>query len=227
MRQTEAGSDMSVFGAVQERTYKLIETGEYVFTLNDIEYEPNGAFGEALIWKWMLAPKEDPTAYICKANGDEFVLYQYTDVDLNIGSKQHAWAQLLYGKPLESGATPPDENELIGRRMVALLTHYTPKKGKNAGKPKEAIVDGSAKAFRGVQPNRPIQYAPAAEPAAPANDGRAALIEKVERLIGKAVKLETRMHADYVKLDLNDADDLQLQMLANSIQDEITKALDA
>lgn len=218
---------MSVFGAVQERTYPLVETGEYVFTLTDIEYEPNGAFGEALIWKWALAPKESPTAYICKTNGDEFILYQYTDVDLNIGSKQHTWAQLLLGRTLDKGDAPPDEQEIIGRRMTALLTHYTPKKGKNAGKPKEAIVDGSAKAFRGVQPNRPIQYAPVAEAPAPTNTTRAALLEKVERLIGKAVKLETAMHAEYVKIDLHAASENELQMLANSIQDEITKALDA
>ena len=52
---------MSVFGAVKERTYELVEQGEYVFTLNDIVYEPNGTFGETLIWKWLLAPTDAPT----------------------------------------------------------------------------------------------------------------------------------------------------------------------
>lgn len=218
---------MSIFGAVKERTYELVETGEYVFTLNDIEYSAAGQYGEALIWKWLVAPTSAPTDYICTPSGKEKEIWQYTDVDLNIGSKQHAWAQLLLGRTLEKGAAPPDEQDLIGRRMVAYLTHYVPKKGKNAGNPREQIVDGSAKPFRGPQPNRPIQYAPAQE-TAPADTGaRAALVEKVERLIGKAVKLETRMHADYVKLDLNEADETQLQMLANSIQEEITEALAA
>lgn len=216
---------MSVFGAVKERTYELIEPGEYVFTLNDIEYSPDGQFGETLIWKWLVALPTSPTDYMCNANGNERVIFQYTDVDLIIGSKQHVWAQLLLGRSLEKDAAPPDEQELIGRRMVAYLGHHTPKRGKNAGRPKEAITDGTAKPFRGPQPNRPIQYAPA-QPAAPADNGaRTALVEKVERLIGKAVKLETPMHADYVKIDLNEADESQLQMLANSIQEEIAEAL--
>lgn len=218
---------MSVFGAVKERTYELMQQGEYVFTLNDLEYSADGQFGEALIWKWLVALVEAPTDYICNASGNERVIHQYTDVDLTIGSKQHAWAQTLLGKPIKIGDAPPDEQELIGRRMVAYLNHHTPKRGKNAGKPREAILDGSAKPFRGPQPNRPIQYAPA-QPAAPADNGaRTALVEKVERLIGKAVKLETPMHADYVKIDLNEADESQLQMLANSIQEEIAEALAA
>lgn len=217
---------MSVFGAVKERTYELMQQGEYVFTLNDIEYSADGMYGESLCWKWLVAPIDAPTSYICNANGNERVIHQYTDVDLTIGSKQHAWAQILLGKTLDKGDAPPDENELLGRRMIAYLNHHTPKRGKNAGKPREAILDGSAKPFRGPQPNRPIPYTPAVS--TPADNGaRSALVEKVEKLIGKAVKLETPMHADYVKLDLNEADETQLQMLANSIQEEITEALAA
>lgn len=218
---------MSIFGAVKERTYELIEPGEYVFTLNDIEYSAEGQYGEALIWKWLVAPLSDGTAYICNANGNERVVHQYTDVDLTLNSKQHQWAQLLLGRKLEIGSPPPDENELIGRRMVAYLQHYVPKRGKNAGKPKESILENSEKPFRGPQPNRPIQYAPVQE-ATPVDDGaRKALVEKVEKLIGKAVKLETPMHAEYVKIDLSEADDTQLQMLVNSIQEEINEALAA
>jgi len=216
---------VSIFGAVKERTYELIETGEYVFTLNELEYSAEGMYGEALIWKWLMAPQSDPTDYIAKANGDPKTLFQYTDVELTLGSKQHEWASALMGKRLEKGDTPPEQDEIEGRRMVAYLTHYTVKKGKNAGQQKEQIVPGSAKVFKGPQPNS-VKYA-VAEPkqASPSAADRDAIVKRVEKLIGKAVMLETPNHLNYVAEDIAAADTVYLNGLAAEIEDEIKAAV--
>jgi len=137
-----------VLGAVQERTFELVPQGEWVFTLSEIEESSGGQYGDALIWKFYLSKAETPTDYILKANHDELTHWEYTDVDVNLGSKQHEWAQLLSGRTLAKGDAPPDDGELYGRSFRAYLTHKTLTRGKNAGSKKERIVEGSAQPFR-------------------------------------------------------------------------------
>lgn len=179
---------MVAFGAVQKRTYALIETGEYVWTLQDVG-EISGDYGDRMQWDFLVALKEDPTGYICNANGNERVLRFFTDQEITLGSRQHEWIQALTGKSYGVDADLPDGDELLSKRMIAYLTHYTPKKGKNAGVPKEDIVAGSAKPFKlpTAKTNGPAlaNRSVPAEPDVPDAD-RTALIADIKRQIRRA-----------------------------------------
>jgi hypothetical protein len=213
------------FGSVKEKEFKLIEQGEYVLTLNELE-ESTGQWGDRMIWKFLVAPKEDPTGYMCKDNGDEYTLWAFTDADIVIGSMGHEFAQTLTGRKLEKDDEPPSEDDLIGKRLIAYVTHETPARGKSAGKKREAIVAGSIKPFKGpgkkIAPNAPARPDPTAEDTA-----RAEAQTRVESLIGRAVKLGTPRHLEYMAIDLETADREQLLMLAATIQEEVMAALDA
>ncbi len=214
---------MVTFGSVKEKEYMLLEQDEYVLTLHELE-ESEGQWGDRMIWKFLVAPKEDYSAYICKANGDEYELWAFTDRDITLGSMAHEFAQVLSGRKLEKDDQPPDEDDLIGKRCLAYVTHETPTRGKSAGKKREAIVAGSIKPFKGpaktvarnVAPTKPSQQ----------DVDHAEWVEKAGRLIGKCVKLETPNHAAYVALDLEDSDADQLQQLCVTLQNEISAALD-
>ena len=217
---------MGLFGQVKAQSFDLIETGEYVFSLDEIDYQGQGEYGESLIWKWLIAPTHAPTDYICKSNGDEVRLYQFTKVDLVLGSKQHEWAQLLSGRTLAEGDEPPDSDELVGKRMVAYLTHYVPKQGKNAGNKKEQIVQGSGKPFKGMpaqRANPPTSIR--SEP--PVDTRRPELVAKLERLIGRAVKLDADGHRNLVAIDIEAATEDELEALILSAQEVVDRALDA
>lgn len=218
---------MVTFGSVKEKTFELIEPGEYVLTLNDLE-ESEGQFGDRLIWKFLIAPVSDPTNYINKrkdGSGDAKDIWAFTDPDIIIGSLMHEFVEKLTGRTFDKNSAPPTEDELLGRRIIAYITHYVPKKGKNAGNKQEQIVAGSVKAFKGPQPNKVI-LAPAAAPvAAPAS--RDELVKRVEKLQGKAVALETENHLAYIAVDLTSVDEDYLTTLANEIEAEVKAAVAA
>jgi hypothetical protein len=219
---------MVTFGAVKEREYVLIEQGEYVLTLSELE-ESVGQYGDRLIWKFLVAPREDPTAYICTANGNEKTVWAFTDLDIILGSLAHELVEKLSGKTFSKDTPPPDEDDLIGRRVLGYITHHTPKQGKNAGKKQEQIVAGSIKPFRGPQPNRVQKFDPKAARPEPTEDAqnRAKLMEEAGRQIGKAVKLGTPSHLEWVALDLDSAADETLQMVIRDAREEVQTALDA
>lgn len=225
---------MVTFGAVKEREFTLIEPGEYCLTLNDLD-DSTGQYGDRLIWKFLVAPTGDPTNYICKGregSGDEKDIWAFTDPDIILGSLQHEFVEKLTGRPFVKGSEPPDENELLGRRVLAYITHYTPKQGKNAGKKQEQIVAGSIKAFRGPQPNKVIapnvvhQAETVAEDAEDAAN-RAKLIEEAGRQIAKAGKLETPSASAWQSIDLAELADDALHMVIRDAKDEVQAALDS
>lgn len=213
---------MVSFGSVKEKTYELIEQGEYVFTLHEIG-ESQGQWGDRLVWKWLVAPTSDYAAYICNKNGDERTVWVFTDVDIVLGSIQHKVIETLTGKTFGKDSSPPDEDDLIGKRLVAYLTHETPTRGKNAGTAREAIVAGSIKPFKG--PGKTVaKNGTRPEPTAE-QEAHAEVKAEVEKLIGRAVKLGTPNHLDYIAIDLESADVTELQMVRNTIQAEVAKAL--
>jgi len=219
---------MVTFGSVKEKTYELLEAGEYVLTLNDLE-ESEGQFGDRLIWKFLIAPLSDPTNYINKrkdGSGDAKDIWAFTDPDIIIGSLMHEFVEKLTGRTFDKTSTPPTEDELLGRRIIAYITHYVPKKGKNAGNKQEQIVAGSVKPFKGPQPNKVIM-SPHADDLPADNQDRDALVKRVEKLIGKAVMLETENHLGFVGADLSKADTAFLQQLASDIEAEVKAAVAA
>lgn len=219
---------MSVFSgpALKERVYPLIAKGEYVATLNDLTYETGGTYGDSLLWKWLLAPKDDPTNYIARDDGNEKVHHEYTNPDIIVGSKAHEWIAALSGIVLGEGDEPPDSDDLIGGRMLVYINHKAPKQGPNAGKLREKFVDGSAQPFNLVPAKRVATTRAAAAPTEAVQE-RAALVNRVEKLIGKAVMLETPNHKQYVAVDLDDQDENDLAMLANTVDAEVKAAVAA
>lgn len=200
--------------------------GEYVATLNDLTYETGGTYGDSLLWKWLLAPTNDPTNYIARDDGMEKVHHEYTNPDIIVGSKAHEWIAALSGIVLGEGDVPPDSDDLLGKRMRVYVTHQAPKKGPNQGKLRERFVEGSAQAFDLAPAKRVAVPRAAAQPVAEAQD-RAALVKRIEKLIGKAVMLETPNHKQYIAVDLDEADDEQLTMLANTVDEEVKAAVAA
>jgi hypothetical protein len=220
---------MSVFSgpALLKKEYPLIPTGEYVVTLNDLTYETGGTYGDSLLWKWLIAEVSTPTDYLARDDGNEKVHHEYTNPDIIVGSKSHEWIAALSGIVLGEGDEPPDSDDLIGKRMKVYITHLAPKKGPNAGKLRERFVDGSAKPFNLVPPKR-VAHPQAERPAAaPVEQDRAALRKRVDKLIGKAVMLDTPHHLDYVAVDLDNTSDDDLTMLANTIEAEVKAAVEA
>ena len=219
---------MVTFGAVKEREFVLIEQGEYVLTLSELE-ESVGQFGDRLIWKFLVAPREDPTAYICTASGNEKTVWAFTDQDIIVGALGHEFVEKLTGQTFTKETPPPDEDDLLGRRVIGYITHHTPTKGKNAGKKQEQIVAGSIKVFKGPQPNAVKRFDPKAAAPAVSEDeqNRAKLIAEAERQIGKSVKLGTPSHLEFIAIDLQDASDDALHALIRDAKEEVQTALDA
>jgi hypothetical protein len=219
---------VSVFSgpAKLKKEYPLTPTGEYVATLNDLSYETGGTYGDSLLWKWLLAPVTDPTNYIARDDGMERVFHEYTNPDIIVGSKPHEWIAALSGIVLGEGDEPPESDDLIGKRMLVYVAHQAPKQGPNAGKLKERLVAGSSKPFNLV-PAKRVAVPQASRPAAPAAQDRDAIVKRVEKLIGKAVMLETPNHLNYVAEDINAAETDYLIGLAAEIEDEVKAAVAA
>lgn len=218
---------MVTIGAVKEREFTLIEPGEYVLTLSDLE-ESEGKFGDRLVWKFLVAPISDPTNYIAKENGDEKTVWVFTDPDIILGSMIHELVEKLTGRKFEKDDDPPSEEELLSRRVIGYITHYTPKQGKNAGKKQEQVVAGSIKPFKGPQPNKVVApNAPTRPKPSAADEARTELVAKVERIVGKAVRLETPSHMSWACLDYAELADDALEMILRDAQAEVNTALDS
>lgn len=203
---------MVAFGQVTKQQYKLIETGEYVFTLNDVG-EISGDYGDRMQWDFLVAEKDTPTEYFARDDGRERVLRFFTDTDITLGSKQHQWIQALAGRAFNEGDDLPDGSDILGKRMVAYLTHYTPKKGKNAGVAKEDIVVGSAKPFALTSRRTNGSGKPAAPAVEPEDDGaaeKATLIAEIKKQIRRATILDIESAASWGEVNLNEmsAEDL-------------------
>lgn len=220
------------FGAVRERTFELIETGEYVLTLNDLVEDNGGVYGDSLKWDWLVAPKEDPTNYISSRNGNERTLRVWTGADIVLGGQVHEWIQALLGITLADGDTPPDFDDLLGKRMVAYITHAAPKQGPNAGKMREKIVAGSAKRFGGTHKTvaRNVVREPAEDAPAPSMTpeddmaDRAALIEDAKKQIRKAAILDIPAAEQWAVIDLDGMSTEQLRAGLQTIKDAIAAA---
>jgi hypothetical protein len=88
---------MVSFGPVTKKQFKLIPTGEYVFTLDDVG-TTEGDFGERMVWDFFVAEKETPTEYMKKDDGTVHTLKFWTDVEVTLGSRQLEWISALTGR---------------------------------------------------------------------------------------------------------------------------------
>jgi hypothetical protein len=222
---------VATFGGVKEREYTLIEQGEYVLTLFKIE-ESEGQWGDRLTWQFLVAPREDYTAYISRSDGQEKTVWVFTDRDIIIGSFCQELVEVLSGRKFEKDDVPPEEDELLGKRCIGYITHETPTRGKNAGKKREKIVEGSLKPFRGpakriapdVMPPAPTQVN-----ADPSDDDveRATLVTRLQKQVAKLGKLNAgegeRAQAALEESDLGAAPVETIRQLL----DEVTKAVNA
>ena len=225
---------MVAFGAVKEKEFILLDVGEYVLTLSELE-ETEGQWGQRMVFKFLVAPKEDYSAYICKPNGEEFLLWAFTDTDIILGSLQHEFVEALAGRKFTKDAEPPTEEELIGKKMLAFITHETPSRGKNAGKKREAIVAGSIKPYRTpIAKTGSRTVAPPADPIPPddTDDGDRDLIvltlkKRVARLLKLDLEHGQKAQAALEASDLDTAPLADLERLSDAVAESITAALDA
>jgi hypothetical protein len=194
---------MVSFGQVKKKQYELIETGEYVFTLNDIG-EISGDYGDRMQWDFLIADKTAPTEYFARDDGKERILRFFTDTDITLGSRQHEWIQALAGRTFSEGDDLPEGADLLGKRMVGYLTHYTPKKGKNAGVAREDIVAGSVKAFALRKANGGTKAAapPKDDDDGDDDDDKAALIAEIKKQIRRAVILDIEPAAAWADVNV-------------------------
>jgi hypothetical protein len=220
--------NVSVFSgpAQLKKDYPLVDTGEYIATLSDLTYEAGGTYGDSLLWKWLLALPSDPTNYLCRDDGNEKTFHEYTSPDVIVGSKSHEWIAALTGKVLAEGDEPPDAEDLVGKRMRVYLTHQAPKQGPNVGKLRERFVQGSAKTFNLVPPKTVAKNITRPEPTEDEAE-RAELVSRLEKFIGRSVKMETPNHKAFVALDLSEGDADQLRQLIVTVQAEVQDALDS
>jgi hypothetical protein len=225
---------MVVFGAVKQREFTLIEQDEYVLTLDDIE-ESVGQYGDRLIWKFLVAPKDAPTDYIARDDGQAKTVWAFTDQDIILGSLQHELIEKLSGRTFGEGSAPPDAEDLLGKRVLGYITHHTPKQGKNAGKKQEQIVAGSIKPYRlpGQKANGAAKRAPdqVTADAGPEDVDRALVVSKLQAQVKKLTKLdpaegERAQEAVYAS-DLDEAPIAEIQALLDNVTAAVVAALDA
>jgi hypothetical protein len=114
---------MGLLGKATDKVqYELQAVGEYVWTLWDLTSE-TGQYGEQVKWVWLISPVSNPDAYIMRADGQqEKEIWQFSKPSIAKGSRARAWTEALLGRELKTGEEP-DDNDLIRRRMIALLVH--------------------------------------------------------------------------------------------------------
>lgn len=192
---------MVSFGPVTKKQFKLIPTGEYVFVLDDVG-TTEGDYGERMVWDFFVAEKESPTDYLTKDDGSVHTLKFWTDVEVTLGSRQLEWISALTGRTFGEDDELPDGGELLSKRMLAYLTHYTPKRGKNKGIAREDIVMGSAKPFALPRSKSNGAAKPSAPPAE-SDDDKAALIAEIKKNIRRAAILDIDAAAAWSDVDLD------------------------
>lgn len=142
---------MGLLGAASEKAqFELLPVREYIWTLWDMTSE-TGQYGEQVKWVWLISNPETPDEYICKNDGNEREIWQFTKPSLAKGSRARSWAEALMGRELRNGEEP-DDTDLIRHRMVGMLVHK-PNKSDPTIK-REAISDEIP--CRPYRPARPV-----------------------------------------------------------------------
>src|SRR3954463_14448013 len=103
---------MVTFGPVTKKQFKLIPTGEYVFTLDDVG-TTEGDYGERMVWDFFVAEKDTPTEYLTKDDGSVHTLKFWTDVEVTLGSRQLEWIAALTGRAFDDGDDLPDGGDIL------------------------------------------------------------------------------------------------------------------
>lgn len=223
---------MGLLGKAVEKTpRKLVPIGEYVWTLWDMILD-NGQYGEQIKWVWLISPLSDPDNYLCRDDGQEKEVWQFTKTSLARGSKAWVWSEALLGRQLRIDEEP-DDSDLIRRRMIAMLVH----KGKKSDPTdkNEAISDEIPP--RPFRPAQAAATAPASSGAQPveANATRAdidaqlaasdALRARVKKLIRNAELDETPGHERWAALDISNLADADVEAVGREIKEAMLAAV--
>jgi hypothetical protein len=226
---------MVTFGTVKDKKeFALLEPGEYVLTLSDIE-EVEGQYGDRIVWKFLIASKSAPTDYFARDDGQEKTLWAFSDPDIIVGSLAHEFIEGLTGQTFGKDSQAPSADDLLGKRIVAYVSHETPKTGKNAGVKREKIVAGSIKPYRlpGQKANGTAKRAPDQVTADAGSEDidRALVVSKLQAQVKKLLKLDPaegeRAQEALDASDLDDAPLAELQSLLDSVTVAVMEALDA
>lgn len=113
---------MGLLGAATDKAqFELLPVREYIWTLWDMSLE-TGQYGEQVKWVWLISNPETPDEYICRNDGVEREIWQFSKPSIAKGSRARAWTEALMGRELRNGEEP-DDSDLIKHRMVATLVH--------------------------------------------------------------------------------------------------------
>lgn len=149
---------MGLLGAAKDKEqFELIPVAEYVWTLWDMQLD-NGQWGEQIKWVWLISPISDPDAYITKKDGNEREVWQFSKPTLAKGSRARKWAEALLGRELKTGEEP-DDDDLIRRRMIAMLVHKA-KKSDPTVKNEAISEEMDPRAFRASKPSTSVSDNP-------------------------------------------------------------------
>jgi hypothetical protein len=213
---------MVTFGAVREKTFTLLEPGEYCLTLSELDVV-DGQWGQRMVWKFLVSPTDDYANYIANDNGDERMLWAFTDIDIILGSIAHEFVEKMTGKKFGQDTEPPDEDDLLGKRVVGYIRHVTPTTGKSAGKKREEIVAGTIKPFKGPH-KKVVNVGTPAEAAAGAAEAvaeRAELIAETKKQIRKATILDIEAAGAWAEINLDTMTTDELRDGLQAIKDAI------
>lgn len=214
----------------EQNTDPVLPEERFVFELIGLErsapdqYHKNGG----IKWSWRVFYEDGRTPFVF--NDEQYIFWRTTNVNakgvpqMNLGTNAYEWAAALLGKPLglEETLRP---SELRGARMSAFVT-WKPKKTK----PKEKTIELASLKFlprtessngNGVAA-RPAPTQVSAD-ATEADVDRALLISKLDKKVKLAVKknLPNALAYEDALNNVGGADEAQIRMLLNRIQDEL------
>lgn len=219
--------------ATDKPQFELTPVGEYVWTLWDLLSE-TGQYGEQVKWVWLVSPVSDPDAYLMRADGQqEKEIWQFTKPSIAKGSRARIWTEALMGRELKTGEEP-DDNDLIRRRMVALLVHK-PNKNDPTIKREAISEEIPARPFRPAQPAaRPAAAPVSAQASTEEIDAQLAVSDALRARVKRVIRnadlddiTELPGHGALADIDLSNLADADLKVLEDDIKKAMREALAA
>lgn len=183
--------------------------------------------------KWMLALYDPQTGQRFRFMDDDYVFWQTTTSNMNIGARARDYAEAFLGRAIAEGEKL-NPSMLLGKRCIGSVIHEwsrndkTKKVAKLVGTEahREAVAasaparsqaaNGSATAVM----ERPSVAQVSADPSS-ADIDRALLLSSVEKKVKQAERLQTKRHLDWIAMDLSNMDADELDAIKAAVQQDI------
>jgi len=202
----------------------LIEPGQYVLTLAEIEDAGVGQYGPSILWKWKMSTPSAPDSFTVDADsGEPYLFYAYSSTKMTPKARARHWAEALLNREIQDGQKI-DPSSLVGERMQALVIHETAEDGTVRAKISREM---RPKPLRATPPATKSATATKGAPAAqfiPASPfGGEALREAIKKALRKCVLLDVPSLESF-DIDVTAFDDETLRLMLNQMLAEIDEA---